>query len=73
LPPQRPRHIRVLHGEALYLRLRTGCFAVYDENGNKFDITGVFTRIFEDYEQIAKRLECEKRKRGIRYQMSNVC
>jgi hypothetical protein len=21
---------------------RAGCFAVYDENGNKFDITGVF-------------------------------
>jgi hypothetical protein len=24
------------------MRLRTGCFAVYDENGNKFDIAGGF-------------------------------
>jgi hypothetical protein len=29
-------------GADYILRLRTGCFAVYDENGNKFDITGVF-------------------------------
>ncbi|MDR2793486.1 MAG: hypothetical protein LBB61_07460, partial [Treponema sp.] len=30
-------------------------------------------RILEDYERIAKRLECEQRKRGIRYRMCNVC
>jgi hypothetical protein len=30
-------------------------------------------QILEDYEQIAKRLECEQRKRGIRYRMCNVC
>jgi hypothetical protein len=30
-------------GADYILRLRTGCFAVHDENGNKFDITGVFT------------------------------
>ncbi|MDR2795710.1 MAG: transposase [Spirochaetaceae bacterium] len=29
-------------GADYILRLRTGCFAVYDENGNKFDIAGIF-------------------------------
>jgi hypothetical protein len=29
-------------GADYILRLHTGCFAVYDENGNKFDIAGVF-------------------------------
>jgi hypothetical protein len=29
-------------------------------------------RMLEDYRRIAKRLECEKRKRGIRYQMCNA-
>jgi hypothetical protein len=29
--------------------------------------------ILKDYEQIAKRLECEKRKGKIRYQMRNAC
>jgi hypothetical protein len=35
--------------------------------------TNLGLRILEDYEHIAKRLECEKRKRGIRYQMCNTC
>jgi hypothetical protein len=30
-------------------------------------------QILEDCEYIAQRLECEKRKRGIRYQMCNAC
>jgi hypothetical protein len=30
-------------GADYILRLRTGCFAVYDENGNRFDIAGGFT------------------------------
>jgi hypothetical protein len=29
-------------------------------------------RILEDYDHIAKRLECEKRKRGIRYHVCNA-
>ncbi|MDR2802698.1 MAG: hypothetical protein LBB22_00220 [Treponema sp.] len=29
-------------GADYILRLHTGCFAVYDENGNKFDIAGIF-------------------------------
>jgi hypothetical protein len=35
--------------------------------------TNLGLRILEDYERIAKRLECEKRKRGIRLQMCIAC
>jgi hypothetical protein len=61
-------------GADYILRLRTDCFAVYDENGNKFDIAGVFTGLksgesgeaavfaaFPDKTRIPVRI-CAKRK-----------